>query len=115
MYCGPKIAGFGLNVAEKNDAKAAIRVSSVIFFTTTKVVRTKATNMNAENPCSRTSSSEFMLIFTPPSIATAPNMMGRPGGSMLYQTSPGAAFGSFALITLVCWIFFAKAMFVAVS
>lgn len=41
MYCGPKIAGFGLNVAEKNDAKAAIRVSSVIFFTTTKVVRTK--------------------------------------------------------------------------
>ena len=102
MYCGPKIAGFELNVAEKNDARAAIRVSPVIFFTTTKVVRMKATKMNAENPCSRTSSSEFMLIFTPPSIATALNTIGRPGGLMLYQTSPAAAFGSFGLKTLVC-------------
>jgi pyruvate/2-oxoglutarate dehydrogenase complex dihydrolipoamide dehydrogenase (E3) component len=80
IYCGPKIAGFGLNVAEKKDAKAAIRVSPVIFFTTTKVVRMKETNMKAENACSKRSRSEFKLMLTPPSVATALNMIGRPGG-----------------------------------
>jgi hypothetical protein len=50
IYCGPNMAGLGLKVAEKNDANAAIRVSPVIFFTTTNVVRMKETNMKAENP-----------------------------------------------------------------
>jgi hypothetical protein len=109
------MVGLGLNVAEKNYANAAIRVSPVIFFTTTKVVRINEIKMKVENPCSSSRRSEFKLMSTPPSIATALNIMGRPGGWPLYQTSPSAAFGLVALRARFCWIYFASAMYVDVS
>jgi len=74
----PKIP-FELNVAEKNDARALSRVACDFLYYD-KSGENEGYQDERGKTCSRTSSSEFMLIFTPPSIATALKYDWEPGG-----------------------------------
>jgi len=102
MYCGPKIAGFELNVAEKNDARAAIRVSPVIFFTTTKVVRMKATKMNAENPCQQNEQFGVHADIHPTEYSDCAKYDWEARRVNVIPDVTSGGVGSFGLKTLVC-------------